>query len=132
MTSIPPIPPARGYEADATAELWPRYEDITQEGRVQLTPMTVGLAAVWRALASSDALDTFRAQGILPILRRVIAIGEEGPFSVHRPLEFSGTWRLARETNGDRIFLDMWLEARAPIGSTLGPRPSNDADRVER
>ncbi|MDF2693470.1 MAG: hypothetical protein K0S65_1853 [Labilithrix sp.] len=128
--SIPPLLPARGFEATATAELRARYEDIAQDGRVQLTTLMPGLGAVWRALGSSEKIDAFRAQGILPILRRIVIAGEDGPFSVHAPLHFSGTWRLAREDGGDRIFLDMWLEAFAPIGSTLGPPPPRDAERV--
>jgi hypothetical protein len=127
---IPPLPPARGFESSATTELRPRYEDITQDGRVQLTTLMPGLGAIWRELGSSGALETFRAQGILPILRRVVIVGERGPFSVHMPIQCSGTWRLAREADGDRLFLDMWLDAFAPIGSTLGRPPATDAERV--
>ena len=127
--SIPPLPPERGYESTATAELRPRYEDIAQDGRVQLTALMPGLGAVWRALGDSRKLDSFRAQGILPILRRLVIVGEPGPFSVHAPIHCSGTWRLAREKGGDRIFANMWLEAFAPIGSVLGP-PEPNAERV--
>ncbi|MBX3210025.1 MAG: hypothetical protein KF764_33655 [Labilithrix sp.] len=128
--SIPPLPPERGFESSATVELRPRYEDIAQDGRVQLTSLMPGLGAVWRALGSSERLDTFRAQGILPILRRIVIAGERGPFSVHAPIQCTGTWRLARETDGDRIFLDMWLDAFAPIGSTLAPAPAKGSERV--
>ncbi len=132
MIEIPPLPPARGYETTGTAELFPRYEDITQDGRFLLTAFMPGLgAAVWRSLVKhTTTLSAFAAQGILPILRRLVAIGEEGPFSVHVPLASQGTWRLAREENGERIFLDMWLEAQAAHGSTLGPPPPKDTARV--
>ena len=127
--SIPPVPPERGYESSATAELHPRYEDVAQDGRVQLTPLMPGLGAVWRELSRSRKLDGFRAQGILPILRRLVITGEQGPFSVHGPIHCKGTWRLARERGGARIFANMWLEAYAPIGSVLAPPPP-DAERV--
>ncbi len=127
--AIPPLPPERGYESTATAELQPRYEDIAQDGRVQLTTLMPGLGAVWRALGSSKKLDGFRAQGILPILRRLVIVGEPGPFSPEVPIQFEGTWRLARERGGDRIFADMWLDAFAPSGSILA-RPKPDAERV--
>jgi len=129
---IPKIPPARGYEgASATAELKPRYEDIAQDGRVQLTTMMPGLGAIWRVLGSAKQMESFRNQGVLPILRRLVMIGEEGPFSVSAPIDFIGEWRFAREEGGgDRLFLNMWLEARAPIGNTLGPTPPRDAERV--
>jgi hypothetical protein len=131
---IPPLPPARGYESSATAELLPRYEDVSQDGRVQLMTLLPGLGAVWRSLSSRSAghpkLESFRAQGILPILRRILVVGERGPFSVHVPIHCEGTWRLAREAGGDRILLNMWLDAFAPTGSTFGPRPAPHAERV--
>lgn len=127
---MPALPPARGFEGSVTTELRARYEDITQDGRVLLTALMPGLGAVWRSLVSSEMLEGFRAQGILPILRRLAITAEEGPFSVHVPLSFSGTWRLAREADGDRIFVNMWLEARAPRGATFGPPPPANAERV--
>jgi len=127
--SIPPLFPERGYESTATVELRPRYEDIAQDGRVQLTSLMPGLGAVWRALGSTKKLDGFRARGILPILRRLVIVGERGPFSPEAPIHCTGTWRLAREKDGERIFADMWLDAFAPIGSILAT-PTADAERV--
>ncbi|HVH46247.1 MAG TPA: hypothetical protein VM925_28095 [Labilithrix sp.] len=128
--AVPPLPPARGYESSTTVDLRPRYEDIAQDGRVQLTTLMPGLGAVWRSLGDSATLEALRKQRILPILRRIVIAGEHGPFSVHAPIHCTGTWRLAREKDGDRIFLDMWLEAFAPHGSSLAPPPAADAERV--
>jgi hypothetical protein len=130
---IPKLPPARGYEVSAAAEIRPRYEDIAQDGRVQLTTMMPGLGAIWKVLGTAKQMAAFRDQGVLPILRRLIMVGEEGPFTVSAPIEYTGEWRLAREdanSGGDRLFLMMWLEARAPIGNTLGEAPPRDAERV--
>src|SRR5688500_18460522 len=103
MIEIPPVPPARGYETSGSAELYPRDEDITQDGRFLLTAFMPGMGvAVWRSLVKhTEILSAFAGKGILPILRRLVAIGEDGPFSVHVPLASQGTWRLAREENGD-------------------------------
>jgi hypothetical protein len=130
VCEIPEPPPARGYETSASAELRARYEDIAQDGRFHLPSLMTGLGAVWRARGHTERLATFREQGVLPILRRIVMIGEKGPFSVHAPIQVSGTWRLAREKDGDRIFLNMWLEARAPIGFTLAEPPPRDAEQV--
>lgn len=136
MIVIPPLAPARGYEGTGRAEVSPRYEDITQGGRVVLTSLMPGVGfAVWRELLSKmPALDTFRTQGILPILRRLAIIegGTPGPFSVHVPFTFEGTWRLAREKagGGERLFVNMWVDAFAPVAHTLGPPPPRDAERV--
>ena len=128
--TIPPLLPARGFESSATLDLRPRFDDVAQDGRLQLVTLMQGLGAIWRAFGGSNRLDIFRAQGVLPMLRRLVFTGEPGPFSFHVPIHFSGTWRLARETNGERIFLDMWLDAFAPHGSTMDPHPPENAERV--
>jgi len=135
--ALPPVPDARGYEGDepGRAELLPRYEDITQDGRFLLPAMMPGLGlAVWRTLLMHlPALDAFREQGILPILRRLVMVADAahaGPFSVHVPITYVGRWRLAREKGGARLFVNMWLDAHAPVAHTLGPPPPKDAPRV--
>ena len=127
---IPEVPPSRGLSQDGgKASLRPRYEDIAQDGRLQLAALMPGLgAAVWRALLSQiPAIETFRAQGIAPILRRLVLVGEERPVSVNVPIEYTGAFRFAREKGGERLFANMWLEARAPIAHTLAPDPPPDA-----
>lgn len=133
MIVLPERPPARGFEGTGRAELFPRYEDVTQDGRVVLTTLMPGVGvSVWRELlAKTPAFERFLAQGILPILRRLVVVeGEPGPFSVNAPIGFEGTFRLAREEGGDRLFVNMWVDAFAPLGSTLGPPPPKDAPRV--
>ncbi|AKV03338.1 hypothetical protein AKJ09_10001 [Labilithrix luteola] len=133
---IPPLPPRsyaefeEGFKDSGTAELLPRYEDITQDGRVILTALAHGLgASAWRTLLRElPAIERFREEGILPILSRMVIVGEQGPFSVNTPVRYVGTWRFARERNGDRLFLNMWLEARAPVASTFGPTPGRNAE----
>ena len=129
---IPEIPPSRAPGQDGgTASLRPRYEDIAQDGRIQLTSLMPGLgAAVWRALLSQiPAIETFRAQGVVPILRRLVLVGEDRPVSVNVPIEYTGAFRFAREKGGERLFANMWLEARAPIAHTMAPDPPPDAPR---
>ena len=127
---IPPLPASRLPGQDGgTAEIAPRYEDITQDGRMQLATLTPGLgAAVWRALLSKiPAIRAFRSQDILPVLSRLVIACEDRPLSVDVPVRYEGSFRFAKEKDGERIFANMWLEARAPIANTLGPRPPKDA-----
>lgn len=128
ICEIPPIRPARGFESSTTVRLRSRYEDISQDGRLQLTTLMAAVGGVWKSLEGTGMLEELRTKGVLPILQRLVICGERGPFSVTVPIECTGTWRVARETDGDRIFLDMWLEARAPHASTLGPSPAPDAE----
>jgi hypothetical protein len=127
------IPQRKGASlASGTATLFPRYEDITQDGRLMLVPMMHGLgAAAWGAVQREvTALESFAKQGIMPILRRLVLVGEGGPVSVHAPVEYEGHAHLARETGGNRLFVNMWLDARAPLASTFGPKPAEDAEKV--
>lgn len=130
MIDIPPIPDARGEDVVGEAELLPRYEDIAQDGRFLLTAMTPGLgAAVWRALLRKiPASKAFQEQGILPILSRMVLVGEDRSVSVHQPIRYQGRFRFARQRGGDRLFVNMWVDAFAPLGSTFGPPPPKDAE----
>ncbi len=144
MISLPRMPPARGYErasgegADGgggtvgRARERLRYEDVTQDGRIVLPALMVGIgSAIWRGLLEANpALEHFRARGILPILRRLVLVGEGSPFSINEAVEYEGSFRLAREEAGERLFLNMWLDARAPNATTFGPAAEPDAPRV--
>lgn len=134
---IPPLPPARGPLQDGgAAELWFRYEDVAQDGRVLLHALFPGLGqAIWKPLLSKQPpTASLRARGILPILSRIIAVADPRPVSVDVPVRFEGAWRVTRERNGARLFLNMWLEAFAPVATTLGPPPAEGAlsERVGR
>jgi hypothetical protein len=130
VSPIPPIPAPRGYESSGSAKLMPRYEDVTQDGRVHLSSLMVGLTAVWRTLAHGKQLQAMVRKGILPILNRIVMHGEDGPFSVHTPIHVEGTWRLSKERGGERLFLDMWLDAWAPHAETHAKQPPDDAARA--
>lgn len=130
VSPIPKLPAPRGYESSGHAKLTPRYEDVTQDGRMHLTSLMVGMTTVWRTLEHGERLRAMVQKGIFPILSRVIMIGEEGPFSAHVPIHVEGTWRLAKERGGERLFLDMWLDAYAAHAQTHGPQPSDDAERA--
>ena len=101
--SIPPLPPARGYEGKGTAEVAPRYEDVTQDGRVVLTSLMPGVGfAVWRELLSKmPALDTFRANGGRQI--GVQDLDGDAPLVAHVGREEHGRHAAATELALDRV-----------------------------
>jgi hypothetical protein len=43
--------------------------------------------------------------------------------SVNVPIRYQGSYRFAREKGGDRLFVNMWVEASAPVASTFLPTP---------
>jgi len=127
---LPPLPPPRGPGQDGgTASLLSRYEDVTQDGRIQMTALVPGLgSAVWRSLLlGRPSMEVLRAQGVVPILSRMIIAAEDRPLSVDMPIRYTGSFRFAREKGGDRLFANMWVEARAPISSTFGGPPPEGA-----
>lgn len=126
---IAPMPPG----PRASAELLPRYEDVTQDGRLLLHAMMPGLgAAAWRPLLDGHPLmTTFQREAILPILRRLVAERHHpGPLSVHVPLRCEGTFQVARETAGERLFMNIWVDVTAAVATTFGPPPPPDAPRI--
>ena len=114
-----------------------RYEDVAEDGRLLLHTMSAGLGeCVWKALLlDSAASKSLRARGILPILSRLVLEGGDGPHSLDAPLAVDGRYQLAHATAADgsvdRLFVNMWAEACAPIGRANFPAPE-DAGSIVR
>jgi hypothetical protein len=112
-----------------------RYEDVAQDGRLGLRPLSHAIgAAVWRALLSGDALAArLTEEGILPILSRLLIVAGGGPISVSAACQASGTFALRRalDARGEaRLSVDMWAEVDAPMGRTWGPQPERAGERI--
>jgi hypothetical protein len=118
VTRIPPLPPDAPR---ATATVYQRFEDVTQDGRLVLEAIPNALGpAVWRAIIGRDpAARELFARGIVPVLSRFVIEGEPGPLSANAAIEAEGACRLARSDDG-RLVLDMWADLRAPRGRTYG------------
>lgn len=113
-----------------------RYEDVAQDGRMMLEAMPPALGeAIWRTqLTRTPAARLARAQGIVPILSRMIVTREAGPISVNAAVEADGTWELAHTVDDrgevDRLILNLWADVFAPLGRTYGPPPDGAGARV--
>ena len=77
-------------------------------------------------------VQAWRSAGILPILSRIVLSAGATPISVHGAVEYGGAAFFAREDGGDRLFLNMWLEARAQLGKTYGPNLVGEPEVVGR
>jgi hypothetical protein len=123
---IPPEP--ENPRGEALGDL--RYEDIAQDGRVQLLalPQSIGLA-VWSKLIErhEGAITAMRA-GLIPILTKLVIEGEDTSLSVRRPFDMSGTFEMAHTVDErgevNRIFVNMWTRTLGVIGRTYGPPPA--------
>lgn len=136
MISLPPRPEPHDGEDVGHATMALRYEDVAQDGRMMLEAMPPALGeAVWRTmLARAPAAKLARAQGVIPILSRMIVARAAAPVSVDRPVEAEGTYELAHTVDAggavDRLILNLWADVYAPLGRTHGPAPDGDGARV--
>jgi hypothetical protein len=128
MTWFPPEPDVPASQR-GTASGPVRYEDVAQDGRVMLMalPHSIGLT-VWQGLLQHDAgARATQRQGVIPVLTRFAIEGTDSPISVRNRLEFSGCYQLAHTVDDagavNRLVLNMWTRAKAPIGRTYGPPP---------
>jgi hypothetical protein len=120
--------PPQGPRANGRLHL--RFEDVTQDGRLVLESLPTALGpTVWRAFLENDpGVRACYANGVFPILSRLVLEGTAGPFSANGKVEAEGSYRLARAEDG-RYMLEVWAELYAPIGRTHLP-PLEDTTRV--
>ena len=113
-----------------------RYEDLTQEGRLRLIAMPECLSrTTWGKLIGPSRLyRQLTAQGIVAVLTRLAITAGAGPLSIQNPLNATGRLRFAHTLDDDaevqRIVLNMWGEAEAPLASTRDPQPPNAGTSV--
>lgn len=128
---IPAVPPEQTAETDSHL----RYEDVCQDGRILLPGLIQsGMPALWAKLLYRLPLTgaLFR-QGVLPIISRLVAEGDEGPFGVAAPLLGKGGYQLVQTGRGaevERLMLNIWTELRGPRGRVNGPKPPGAGEVV--
>ena len=128
------LPPRPEGAALASAPCPLRYEDITQDGRLQVTTAAQAVNPIWASLWRSPLVAAFK-RGEIPILARLALETEPGPFAVSDTEGTArGVYQLAhtRGANGEveRILLGMWAEMECTVGRAYGPRPPNAGERA--
>lgn len=124
LRDVPPEPQVPESQRGA-GPLSLRYEDVVQDGRIRIEPITHAVgAAVWRrALLEHPLVQRLLGEGILPILSRLQVEGGGGPIDVRQAVQARGTFQLLRTQDEDervRLRLDMWGELCATPGRTHG------------
>jgi hypothetical protein len=131
---VPPEPHVPDAQrGEGTLQL--RYEDVVQDGRMRLEPMSHAIgAALWRrALATHPFVQQLRDQGIFPILSRLQIESGEGPVSVRTSVTCRGSFELLRtldEKGRLRWRVDMWAEIVGERGRTHGPPPERAGEPI--
>jgi hypothetical protein len=129
---LPDVPASQRAEGPVSL----RYEDISQDGRLLLQAVPHGLGEVVfaKALSHGPVRAVFEAEGIVPILTRLVVEGFGGPIAVRRPLEGAGRYELAHVPDGRggvaRIVLNIWLDVFGPKGLTYGPPPEDAGKKL--
>ena len=135
MLFFPAIPEVASNQR-TTGKVYLRYEDLSQDGRVQLMAYPHATAfVVWRDLLEDHPITNgLRTKGIIPVLTRILIGGADGRVPVGRPLEAAGGFELARTENADgdvdRLMMNMWVDLHGTAGHTFGPPPPNHGERV--
>lgn len=113
-----------------------RYEDITQDGKLRLEPIThAGGAALWRgALARHPMRGAMEREAILPILSRLHARSLQHPIAVETRITCRGAFELVRAQDDaarTRIRLDMAVRMLGVIGRTHGGAGPRAGEPIE-
>lgn len=129
-----PAPAAPVFPPDqaTTNDLYPRYEDCTQDGRLTTLAIPPSLATTWAARdARNHGARRARASGLVSLLTRLTVGSLDHPVRVNRPFEVTGGFQLAhdRDASGavSKLFMNVWTSLR---GRPHLPREAWDAHRA--
>jgi hypothetical protein len=129
---FPALPP----EHHANGRVGMRYEDIAQDGALKVggMPHAIGMIGFGQLWQPTDLYKETRAEGILPILSRLVMQATGGPVSVRNAIEVEGAYQLGhtRDAHGavNRLLLNMHAELYGPAARTHDPQPPHAGERV--
>ncbi len=131
-----PERPALPPEQCAAGSMSLRYEDVAQDGRLVLDAIPHGLGEVlWQTLLTKHPMsDKLTAEGVVPILTRIVVEGQGGPIAVRRNLEATGGFQLAHTVDDagavNRLVMNLWLDVHGTKGRTYGPPPDGAGESI--
>lgn len=126
-------PPADALEARGITR--PRYEDVTQDGRLRLDSVWHAMGPVfWERHPAAVPLGRLSAHGVRTVLTYVTLEGGERGISLFSELDHEVRMRFAHTVDElgavDRILMDTWLESRAPARGGRDAPPRAERERV--
>jgi acyl dehydratase len=129
----PPAPEVPGEHA-SSATWEPRYEDAAMDGRLNVLalPPAIG-ASVWRPiLTGHPGMRAVHRQGVVPILTRLVVGATEAMIRIDRSLHGGGRFQVARAPDGDRLYLNIWVDVDGTAGRLIPPVPAGERVRAGR
>ncbi len=104
-------------DQSTTATAYLRFEDVTQDGRVHPIAVPSSLAYLWRdAIVPHPGARNALAQGVLPILTRLVLTSHDQPIRVDRAIDIRAGFELARDPATERLYMNVWSEVRGTGG----------------
>jgi hypothetical protein len=118
-----PVPDVPEVASDhiGHASLPPRYEDVSQDARINVLalPPAIG-AAVWRTLLTGHpAIREAYRDGIVPLLTRLVLNATEHHIRVDRPMDAVGRYQIG--SDGERFYLNVWVDIAGVEGRLVPP-----------
>jgi len=111
-------------------QLWLRFEDIAQDGRLMLEALPAGLSALWHSVEPTAR--KWVAAGMVPIISRITATAGDGPFGMDAPVEVTGAFTLAHTVDAEGRVQRITFDADAAFVGKVGRTtlaPPDDAGR---
>lgn len=130
LPAPPEVPEAQRGAGDFSI----RFEDVAQDGRFKLEPVTNALGATlwWRA-GDHPLIRALTNEGIFPILARLYMEAGGGPISARSKVQGRGAYELYETTDSNarkRYRMDVTSELTGVIGVTFGKTPKHAGEPV--
>jgi hypothetical protein len=94
-----------------------RFEDVTQDGRLQPIAIPPSLALLWRTvLAPHPGQRNAVKAGVIPILTRLTLVASEQSIRPDQPTEIRAGFLLTRDPAAERIYMNVWSQVHATAG----------------
>lgn len=132
---VPKAPADLPDEQRGRGDLLTRYEDIAQDGRMGVRPLSHSLGtSLWRkTLVQHPAAQALAKDDLVPILSRVVVETGGGPLSVRGSVQCEGAFAIssAVDARGEtRYRLDCWTTIDGPRDRTWGPKIEGAGERI--
>lgn len=132
---VPPAPADLPEAQRGKGELPTRYEDIAQDGRMGVRPLTHSIgASLWRdVLLRHPFLRALAKEDVIPILSRLVVEAGGGPISVRGSVTCEGAFTVSRalDARGETRFrFDCWTRISGPRDRTWGPKIAGAGEPV--
>jgi hypothetical protein len=120
---IDTLPPAPADARVATGPVTLRYEDVNQQGQLQLVAMAHALGELaWPSFTAQATRMVEDNPGVYPILSRMVFKGGDGPISVFPPLSGNAWMQPSHAVDAagsvERLFVNIWIDLDGVRGNT--------------